>query len=205
MKTSVPLPVRASGGAAAVCTPAERAAVIATLVAAFVADPVARWFFSDDAGYRAAFPRFVDALGGGAFAHAAAYRADNYTGAALWLPPGVGPDEAAIGALVEQTLVCEKRDICGAVFEAMGRAHPEEPHWYLPLIGVVPDQQGRGIGSALLEASLARCDAEGLSAYLESTNPRNVPLYRRFGFEVSGEIAIGGCPPLIPMVRAARG
>jgi len=56
----------------------------------------------------------------------------------------------------------------------------------------------------LLQTAIARCDAEGLPAYLESTNPRNRPLYERHGFEAVGEIRIGDCPPIVPMLRRAR-
>ena len=86
----------------------------------------------------------------------------------------------------------------------MARYHPKEPHWYLPLLGVDPARQGQGLGSALLKHALAHCDAEGLPAYLESSNIKNVPLYERHGFEVLGVIQPGDFPPLYPMLRAAR-
>jgi ribosomal protein S18 acetylase RimI-like enzyme len=87
------------------------------------------------------------------------------------------------------------------LFEKMGSYHPTEPHWYLPLIGVEPTKQGRGCGSALLRHALERIDRDGGIAYLESTNPANIPLYRRHGFEVVGTIQVGDSPPLYPMVR----
>jgi len=83
----------------------------------------------------------------------------------------------------------------------MAEYHPAEPHWYLPLIGVAPAQQGHGYGSLLLEHAAERCDRERLPAYLESTSLRSVPLYRRHGFEVVGEIRRGSAPPIFPMVR----
>jgi ribosomal protein S18 acetylase RimI-like enzyme len=82
--------------------------------------------------------------------------------------------------------------------------HPSEPHWYLPLIGVDPFQQGSGLGSALMRHALARCDSEGKPAFLESSNPKNVPLYERHGFEVLGRIQAGASPTLFPMLRKAR-
>jgi ribosomal protein S18 acetylase RimI-like enzyme len=86
----------------------------------------------------------------------------------------------------------------------MGRYHPVKPHWYLPLIGVDPLAQGRGYGSALLRDALELIDREGQAAYLESTNPVNLPLYQRHGFEVVGIIRVGDAPPVIPMMRPAR-
>ena len=82
--------------------------------------------------------------------------------------------------------------------------HPDEPHWYLPVTGVDPSHQGRGHGSAMLRAALARCDADGLVAYLESSSPANLPLYERHGFEVTGEVQAPGAPVTFPMVRPAR-
>ena len=75
-----------------------------------------------------------------------------------------------------------------AVTELMKAAHPEEPHWYLAVIGSDPDVRGKGFGQALMRSRLDRCDAEYAPAYLESSNPDNVPYYERFGFEVTGEI-----------------
>lgn len=184
--------------------PSDRAAVTELLVAAFERDPVARWFWPDDAVYRRAFAELVHALGGRAFEHGTAYHSSGYESAALWLPPGVAPDEAAIGALVEQTVAAGQRPVAYEIFEQMGRAHPEAPHWYLPFIGVHPQLQGRGLGSRLLEVSMRACGTDEGPAYLESTNPCNVPLYRRHGFNVTGKILAGSCPPLDPMIRVGR-
>lgn len=184
--------------------PSDRAAVTELLVAAFERDPVARWFWPDEAVYRGAFAELVHALGGGAFEHGTAYHTSGYESAALWLPPGVAPDEAAIGALVERTVDAGQRPAAYEIFEQMGRAHPEEPHWYLPFIGVHPRLHGRGLGGRLLEVSMRSCGTDERPAYLESTNARNVPLYRRHGFEVTGKIHAGSCPPLDPMIRVSQ-
>ena len=84
----------------------------------------------------------------------------------------------------------------------MKAAHPEEPHWYLATIGSDPAVRGGGYGAALMHSRLGRCDAEYAPAYLESSNPDNIGYYERFGFVVTGEIAIaGGGPSLWPMWR----
>jgi GNAT superfamily N-acetyltransferase len=57
-------------------------------------------------------------------------------------------------------------------------------HWYLMTIGVDPDRQRMGAGGRLLSAGLQRADADGLPCYLETTNPENLPFYRRHGFKV---------------------
>jgi ribosomal protein S18 acetylase RimI-like enzyme len=119
----------------------------------------------------------------------------------MWLPPGVEPDGERLGALAIANAPPDRVADLGAVMEEMGRFHPHEPHWYLPLIGVDPALQGRGIGAALMRHALARCDADGMPAYLESSNPRNITLYRRHGFEPLGAIQRGGSPTLVPMLR----
>lgn len=129
---------------------------------------------------------------------------ENYAAVALWLASGEGPDEQKLGELIETTVAREKQDDMAAAVEQMGRYHPQEPHWYLPFIGVEPSRQGQGLGSALLRASLSRCDADGLPAYLESSNPINQPLYERHGFRAIGEIKIGSGPPIVPMLRRPR-
>ena len=75
---------------------------------------------------------------------------------------------------------------------------------YLAILGVEPARQGTGIGAALMRHRLERCDRDGLLAYLESSNPRNVPFYRRHGFEVLDEIQTGTSPTIFPMLRHPR-
>ena len=122
----------------------------------------------------------------------------------MWLPPGVAPDEERMGSLMAQYVTGQTLEDLQGVFEQMAQYHPEGPHWYLPLIGVDPTYQGSGLGAALLRHALERCDADGVIAYLESSNPRNIPLYERHGFEALGVIQVGGSPQVVPMLRHPR-
>ena len=70
--------------------------------------------------------------------------------------------------------------------------HPHEPHWYLASLGTAVDQQGKGMGGALMRPVLEHCDAEGIPCYLESSKERNLPFYRRHGFEVVEEVPLPG-------------
>jgi ribosomal protein S18 acetylase RimI-like enzyme len=88
--------------------------------------------------------------------------------------------------------------------EKQSSLHPHEPHWYLPLIGVDPFHQGRGLGSALLSHATAIADAARLPAYLEATNLNNRRLYERHGFEVVGEIQFGSSPTMYGMRREPK-
>ena len=185
-------------------TSADEESAINTIVLAFASDPVARWCWRDARQYLDAMPDFARAFGGRAFMHDAAHCTGDCAGAALWLPPDVRPDDAAIGAVLERTAPPSLLADLDAVFERMSAFRPDEPHWYLPLIGVDPAHQGKGFGSALLSHALAQCDRDHLPAYLESTNPRNISLYQRHGFESLGTIQVGQSPPLTPMLRKAR-
>src|SRR5436190_17412591 len=74
----------------------DKERLVGVLVLAFARDPVTRWTFPDPHQYLAVFPPFVDAFGGRAFQHGSAHYADQFAGGALWLPPGVHPDEATL-------------------------------------------------------------------------------------------------------------
>lgn len=184
--------------------PVREHAVMQALTLAFSTDAPIRYMYPTAEAYLRNFPRLAAAMAGSAIAAGTAWSADDGA-AALWLAPGVGPDSEAIGALVMETVAPEKLMVLAELGELMREHHPDEPHWYLSMIGVDPSRQGQGLGAALLKEGLRRCDAEGLPAYLESSSPRNVPLYERHGFEVIGLIKPGDHPGLIPMYRPARG
>jgi ribosomal protein S18 acetylase RimI-like enzyme len=183
---------------------ADRKKAVATVALAFASDPMMRWSFPDPARYLAIAHDFIDAFGGHAVEHGCADEIADFAAVALWLPPGIAPDGDAMGAIITANMPADRMEAGGALFEQMNRFHPEEPHWYLPLIGADPVQQGKGFGSALIAHTLQRCDRERLPAYLESSNPANVPLYERHGFKVIGEIQSGSSPTLTPMLRPAR-
>jgi ribosomal protein S18 acetylase RimI-like enzyme len=182
-------------------TAADEQPVIDAITLAFCGDPAARWVYPDSHQYVRCFPEFVRAFAGRAFEHGTAHLLEGRLGAALWLPPGVQPDESALVALLQRTVSAADQASVFSVLEQMGGFHPEEPHWYLPLIGVDPVWQGQGCGSALMKHALAVCDRERRLAYLESTNPKNILLYERHGFEVLGKIQMGSSPPIVPMLR----
>jgi ribosomal protein S18 acetylase RimI-like enzyme len=182
-------------------TPDEMPKAIATIVAAFITDPVARFAFASSHDHLEGMGTATRLFAGGAFEHGTADVSTDFCGAALWLPPGVHPDGDALEKVFRQLSAPERLDDVLGTFEKMGESHPDEDHWYLPLIGVDPNAQGRGLGAELMRHAVARCDRDGALAYLESSNPRNISLYRRFGFDIVGEIRVGAAPVVTPMVR----
>jgi ribosomal protein S18 acetylase RimI-like enzyme len=199
-----PAGTRESGARVRIATRADEAAVVDVITLGFSADPMARWSFPDPHTYLTQMPALVRAFGGRALDDGSAYYVEGYAGAALWLAPGVEPERDTVDTIFEAHCPAHIKADAKGVFERMGLYHPTEPHWYLPLIAVDPARQGQGHGSALLREALARCDRDGLLAYLESSNPRNIPLYERHGFEVKGTIQVGSSPTVTPMSRKPR-
>ena len=178
--------------------------VISVIVAAFLTDPPARFAWPSPHDYLQAMPLATREFAGTCFEHGTAYVSADFCGAALWLPPGVGPNGEALEKVFRETANREHLDDLLATFEKMDQSHPREPHWYLPQIGVEPNAQGKGLGADLMRHALARCDQEQALAYLEASKPQNIPFYRRHGFEVISEIQIGAGPPVTPMLRRPR-
>lgn len=185
-------------------TTRDQQAVVDVITLAFATDPMARWSFRDPATYLSAMPSVIRAFGGNGFAHGTAHLVDDGRAAAMWLPPGVEPDHERLAAITEEHVSGPQLEAMSQVFEQMARFHPDGPCWYLPLIGVDPAWQGRGYGSALLRHALEQCDRDHLPAYLESSNPKNLPLYERHGFVALGAIQAGDSPTVVPMLRQPR-
>jgi ribosomal protein S18 acetylase RimI-like enzyme len=181
----------------------DQAGAIATVVSAFAADPVERWFYPADEEYECHFPEFVAAFGGLAFAGRTAWAIDGHAAGALWLAPGTEPDAYAVAAVLSETVAAEKQEELFAVLGQMGAAHLADPHWYLSWLAVEPDRQGDGLGARLLAHCLEIVDERGSPAFLETPNPRNVGFYERHGFEVVAVTESPNCPPLTSMLRTA--
>jgi ribosomal protein S18 acetylase RimI-like enzyme len=175
-----------------------------TLALAFSTDPCTRYIWPRPRDFLEGYPRMLRAIGGETLDRGSGYATSDFGAAALWLQPGRKPDSDAIDVLIGETVSPERQAVAAQVGELMQAFHPDEPHWYLSMIGVDPARQGRGLGTALLKHTLAICDAEGALAYLESSNPKNVPLYERHGFEVLGQIQPADFPGLTPMLRRPR-
>lgn len=168
----------------------------------FAADPLMQWVLPDAAtrhdGLRLAFAGLATTF---VAEHSVLHVVDEGC-VTMWRAPTYEepPAQAASGDSPFAPDVAERFRILG---EAMSIAHPHEPHWYLNVISTLPARQGRGLGAEALLPVLARCDADRMPAYLESSNPRNMTLYRRHGFEEVGDpIDLPDGPSLYPMWRA---
>ena len=177
--------------------------VVSTLVLAFSADPVMRWIFREADDYLRWFPAMMRPQAEAMVSKGTVYRS-GAAGASIWVPPGSKLEGDAVVEAILSGVPEADQDARFRFFGEMDTHHPDEEHWYLPIIGVDPACQGQGHGSAILARALQPCDEAGLPAYLESSNPANIPLYERFGFEVRGEIQVDDSPPMWPMYREAR-
>ena len=127
-------------------------------------------------------------------------------GAAVWEAPGGIP---AHRTLRQAPTFLRALGIAGALraatrLRALDRARPGLPHWRLAEVGVGAAARGLGVGSALLAHGLARVDADGSAAYLESSTARNRALYLRNGFAELGALTgLAGSRP-VAMWRSAR-
>ena len=182
----------------------DRQDAVDVMARAFSDDPVARWMYPEDDVYERHMPAFIHAFAGKAFVHRTGCQTPDAVGAALWLPPHVEPDDDALARVVQATLSGRRRDETVALMAAMGLYHPHRPHWYLPMIGVDPTRQRRGVGTELMRHGLNRCDREGAPAYLEASSEDSRRFYETLGFHAVGTIQVASSPPLWPMVRAPR-
>ena len=184
----------------------DRNSVVSTVTLAFAADPVNRWYLPDADRFLTYFPRIVQSFLGQSIEAGACFVTAGGEGAAIWLPPGVSGDDAAMEAVLLEAVPPELLEPVAALFSAFETYHPRDADcWYLPVIGVDPGHQGKGIGAALMKYATTMLDELGALGYLESSTQRNVPLYQRHGFEVMDQLPFGDSVGIVtPMLRQRR-
>jgi GNAT superfamily N-acetyltransferase len=160
-----------------------------TLTLAFENDPLWRWAFPEPGTLEPFWRFFIES----ALRHRWVWVSGDYAAATVWIPPGEQELSAADEEQVEpllRRLIGERASDVLALLDSFEQTHPPEPaHYYLDLLGTHPDRRGEGLGMALLADNLARIDAEGMPAYLESSNPENDARYERLGFRKVGEFS----------------
>ncbi|MEU4333984.1 GNAT family N-acetyltransferase [Micromonospora lupini] len=168
-------------------TPANRDAVVGTLVAAFVKDPILRHLFPDDATYPRHAATFFGHLFDKRVHQSSIWTIGEGASVAVWEPPAAvhTPTDAGLAPDYPADVLARVRGYDEAVHAAL----PAYPFWYLGVLGTHPDSAGRGWGRAVMRAGLDRAAADGLPAILETSNPGNVELYRRAGWEEMGYLA----------------
>ena len=192
-----------------VACPDDAGTVTGLVVGAFFDDPTWSWAFPDPGARREQHRAFSGLFVEGALRHDWVWLAAGDVATSIWIPPGRSDmseeQEARMEALLSDLLGPGSARVSEAL-ELFGAAHPrDEPHYYLSLLATDPAQRGHGYGLALLADNLRVIDAEGVSAYLEASNPANVALYERYGFESVGAFDLpDGGPTVHTMWRSPR-
>ncbi|MEV6884055.1 GNAT family N-acetyltransferase [Streptomyces sp. NPDC051135] len=195
----------------------DRESVVRLLDKAFQDDPVSGWVFPGEEYRRRTHHRLMAAFTDAVFADGRIDVTEDGAACALWLPVPAGepvgtePDDGAEASAEDvPARVREAVDPGNERVELIARLtdgiHPTgRAHTYLWMIGVTPGRQGEGLGTALIESELDRCDREGLPAYLEASSARGKALYERLGFEFTGRaLDLPGGPRMWPMWREPR-
>ena len=182
--------------------------VAESLTRAFAREPFHQWMVPDAAAWADRAPRYfksylkmilrdgyADTVAGGA-------------AAALWLTP----EKPAGGFLSRLQVPFLLWRIAGQKFQdvtnvipLIERHRPQDPHWYLDILGVDPQASGRGGGTALLQHGLARADDSGKVCFLDTLSEDNVRFYQRQGFQVTAHFDLPTGLPLWCMVRPVGG
>lgn len=181
------------------------------LARAFYDDPVMMYLLPEDTARVKLLPRMFTTLirhhfisrGGSEVAS----RGGTIGGATLWDPPGQRKSSRLEELRMMPSMMWNLRSRARqsqALMDVMEENHPEEPHWYLMVIGSDPSVRGSGFGQALMRSRLDLCDGERAPAYLEASKEELLPYYSRFGFEQIGEIQVPDGPTMWPMWRAPR-
>jgi GNAT superfamily N-acetyltransferase len=180
------------------------------LARAFANDPLAQYVFPEDAVRRQRlisvyrlYLRVFEQKG-------VVSINDDRIAAALWLPPGRYPLSLTEHLLLFPRMMLatgvQKLPAALRVLTRLEQMHPVgRRFWYLGVLGVEPDRQGSGVGSALLTSGLRNCDQEKVGAYLETAEPRNLPFYSKFGFEVLSASKLQEGPSVWSMWREPTG
>jgi ribosomal protein S18 acetylase RimI-like enzyme len=188
------------------------------LASAFIDDPVlGQHMFRQDAYKASGATTFFSSVIDEQFktSRHSCVASDNGTlqGVCLWQGPNE-PKGVSLGSMIRMLPLAPSifgyshiwRVLSGNA--AVDGNHPTYKHYYLAYIGVSPNCQGQGIGSALLKPVLKKADAQGIPCYLETGNPKNIKFYEKYGFTVTNEIvvmnksevAVGDAPKGAPLL-----
>lgn len=189
------------GRAVRLAEPADARELAKPLARAFYDDPVAVWANPRDGTRMRRMERFHLGRMRALLPHELSYATAGGEGAAIWSPPDAW--QMGLSELLHDlpAFLSPRTPMVLRGMHGVEKLHPTRPHYYLAVLGVDPPSQGMGLGSALLEPMLRRCDQEGVGAYLETGTERNVRFYSRHGFRVTDEVPLPRGPSMWLMWR----
>ena len=167
----------------------EHARLVPVLTRAFEEDPAFNWMLPDPVSRRVRKARLFELLLRLDRSTARILRGGDFECVSIWQPPG----SADVPLLTVARNVHHLLGIFGrhvprslAVSGAIEAHYPPGKFWYVHLVGVEPNMQGRGWGRAMMREGLRFAARDGLPTYLETAQPSNVAFYEGMGFETVG-------------------
>jgi ribosomal protein S18 acetylase RimI-like enzyme len=192
--------------------PLERSSLdraVETVADAFSPDPMIKWVFPDETGRPAGARAIMRVLVEYGLRYGRVTASHGAKAVCVWIPPGPGITiprmirSGMLGVPLQTGLKSFGRFMAAnETMDQIHKARVPEPHWYLFGVAVDPGLHNQGIGSAIIREGLALADRGSQRCYLETSEPRNLTLYKRFGFEVLQEATLGqDGPPAWAMLR----
>ena len=180
----------------------EQSHAVNILLLAFSGDPFQRYLMPDPAIYLQNSTIWFNNAVSQSISIQALLGTEDHSGVAVWIPP----EHAVEFEALEETYKDFSSSIQKDIFQYFGEFEKNKPKdaWYLEYLGVDPRSHSLGLGSLILKNSLSKIDDLHQSAYLESSNPRNMSLYERHGFDTVNKFQFGDGPPIHTMFREAR-
>lgn len=162
-----------------------------TLARAFYDYPVFTYVFPDACERKSGLPLLLQS-----FVHYGILNGEVYAtskkleGVAVWMPPNHTNSSSSVPEISKGAL--DKMAHWGNQVYAVRKHHVPSAHWYLMIIGVVPELQGQGCAKALLNPMLVRIGRQHLPCYLDTEVEKNVAIYNRYGFKVVDDSMVIG-------------
>ena len=185
-------------------TPEDLAIIVDTAARSLDAEAMLRWSFGEERFEERIRRHFTHYDGENARRGWIRMAADG-AGIAVWIPPDAREEHEAIGPAppgAEAEILGDNAERHAAFWGWIGEHEPPEPLLYLSHVGVVPEHQGEGLGSALMRDGLASGDHLGVPTWLETSRVENAAYYERFAFRtVVDEDAPDGGPHIWFMRR----
>jgi ribosomal protein S18 acetylase RimI-like enzyme len=174
----------------------DRAAI--TLERAFSTDPMFRWIFPDPSRRSKALRWLFRVPLDYGLRHGHVTQSHDGRAVTIWFPPD---RPVTVGGMIRSGMLTMPFRMgfgpfaqfmgANAVMEGIHKKEVLGPHWYLLIVGVDTELQGRGAGTAVVKEGLARADETNSVCYLETSEERNLAFYERLGFVVLQSATLG--------------
>ncbi len=136
---------------------------------------------------------------------------DNVQGVAGCIPPALYPSgvpfryiiQAGFFRVVPKLLFRNFWRPLRAYWDNQSRTRSEvkEPTWILDILGVHPEAQGKGVGSALVQHLISCANRDGVPAYVITHKEKNVLFYEKNGFQLlNKKFSLPGGPPTCSLI-----